>query len=39
MRLSGGGLSGEGEQVGEYLRWVGVVDNSDGQDGQDLRLI
>lgn len=39
MRLLGGGLSGEGEQVVKRSRWVGVSDELDDLDGQNLRSV
>ena len=39
MRLLGGGLNGEGGQVGECLYWVGICNDLHGHDEQDLRLM
>ena len=39
MRLSGDGPNGEGGQVGDLLRWVGVAENLHGYNGNDLQLM
>ena len=35
MKLSDGGLSGEGGPVSDCIPWVGVGDGMDGHDEQD----
>ena len=39
MKLLGGGLSGGGGQVDNFLRWVGVVESLRVRDGRDLRFM